>query len=159
MVEEGVVASGGRADLLELEITESVIMQHRQRTADAMNAFSRLGVRLAIDDFGTGYSSLGYLRKFPIDTLKIDQSFVRDIMDDDDDASITAAIIVMAHSLKLDVIAEGVESREQMEYLRLHGCSAMQGFLFSRPLPPEEVTQLLTSQYHAGWPVLPPRSS
>jgi diguanylate cyclase (GGDEF)-like protein/PAS domain S-box-containing protein len=143
MVERTTSELGFNRERLELEITESVIMRHAQVTIDALETLSRMGVQLAVDDFGTGYSSLSYLRRFPIDTLKIDSSFIRDIPHDLDDSAITTAIIVMAQSLKLKVIAEGVETEEQLRYLREHGCHAMQGYLFSKPLPAEEMTALL----------------
>jgi diguanylate cyclase (GGDEF)-like protein/PAS domain S-box-containing protein len=122
---------------LELELTESMIMQdalHTRRTLDALKA---MGVHLSIDDFGTGYSSLSYLRSFPIDTLKIDRSFVHDISGEPDSGAIVAAIIAMARTLKLDVIGEGVETEEQRAFLHMHGCRLAQGFLFCPPLPPE----------------------
>ena len=131
------------ADLLELEITEGVILQHAAATLANLEALRALGVRLALDDFGTGYSSLSYLRRFPIDTLKIDRSFVHDIPGDADDSAITSAIIVLAQNLNLDVIAEGVETEAQRDFLSARGCHRMQGSLFSLPLPAEEMTCLL----------------
>jgi EAL domain-containing protein (putative c-di-GMP-specific phosphodiesterase class I) len=109
-----------------------------------------LGVRLAIDDFGTGYSSLSYLRRYAIDTLKIDRSFVHDVPGDADDSALTSAIIVLAQSLKLDVIAEGVETEAQRDFLRERGCHQMQGYLFSRPLPAEDIQQLLETRNPRG---------
>jgi EAL domain-containing protein (putative c-di-GMP-specific phosphodiesterase class I) len=100
---------------------------------------------MAIDDFGTGYSSLSYLRRLPIDTLKIDRMFVRDIPHDPDDSAITVAIIALVQSMKLEMIAEGVENTAQRDFLQARGCNVMQGFLFSRPLPAEEITRLLQS--------------
>ena len=105
-----------------------------------------MGLRLAVDDFGTGYSSLSYLRNFPIDTLKIDRSFVHDIPGDATDSAITTAIIVLAQSLKLNVVAEGIETAAQRDFLQGLGCRNMQGFWFSRPLPPEELTLLLQTR-------------
>ncbi len=124
---------------VELEITESVIMRHTQSTINALEALSRMGTRLAVDDFGTGYSSLSYLRRFPIDSLKIDRSFISDIQSDADDAAITSAIIGMAQRLNIDVVAEGVETMEQLAFLRSNGCRVVQGYLFSKPLPANEV--------------------
>jgi len=122
------------APLLELEITESVLMQEDATTEANLDGLREMGVRLAIDDFGTGYSSLGYLKRFAVEALKIDRSFVRDVTHSNDDAAIIAAIIAMAHSLGLDVIAEGIETPEQLRILRLLGCRISQGFLFSPPL-------------------------
>jgi EAL domain-containing protein (putative c-di-GMP-specific phosphodiesterase class I) len=102
-----------------------------------------MGIRISIDDFGTGYSSLSYLKRFPIDVLKIDQSFVRDIPNDEDDAAIASTIITMAHSLGLKVVAEGVETLEQLNFMREHRCDAMQGYHLSKPLPPEQFAEFL----------------
>ena len=135
--------SGMLASSLELEITESMIMQHTTRASEILQRFRTMGAHVSIDDFGTGYSSLGYLKHFPIDTLKIDRSFVRDVPHDADDVAITRAIIAMAHSLKLQVVAEGVESRAQLDFLREQGCDQIQGYLFSKPLPAEEFAVML----------------
>ncbi|HMA65960.1 MAG: putative bifunctional diguanylate cyclase/phosphodiesterase [Fibrobacterota bacterium] len=124
--------------LLELEITESLGMKNPELTLKTLNELKAMGIRISIDDFGTGYSSLSYLKKFPIDTIKIDRSFVSDIHHDSNDAAIVLAIIALAHSLGLKVIAEGVELKEQAEYLKLHGCEKVQGFLYSQPLPATE---------------------
>ena len=105
-------------------------------------------MRFSIDDFGSGYSSLSYLKKFPIHALKVDQSFIREIATDPDDAAITSAVIALAHSLKLKVTAEGVETMEQLEVLRNLGCDQMQGFLFSRPVPSQAISRLLMEGWH-----------
>ncbi|MCR4302299.1 MAG: EAL domain-containing protein [Sulfuricaulis sp.] len=131
---------------LELEITESAIMKNAEPTVRMLGDMRRMGIRLAIDDFGTGYSSLSYLKRFPIDTLKIDQSFVQDVTVDEDDASLVKAIVVMGHALKLNVLAEGVETAEQLAFLRKEGCDSMQGYFFCRPLSVEEITPLLHSK-------------
>ncbi|RZI43020.1 EAL domain-containing protein [Herbaspirillum sp. HC18] len=123
---------------LELEITESVIMENPGEATETLHRLSRMGVHLSIDDFGTGYSSLSYLKRFPIDALKIDRSFVRDITTDADDAAIAKAVIALAHSLKLSVIAEGVETAEQLDFLRRQKCDHMQGYYLSEPLPVEQ---------------------
>jgi len=137
---------GGDPGRLDLEITEGVLVRHAPATVEALESLDRLGVRMAVDDFGTGYSSLSYLRRLPIDTLKIDRAFVRDIPRDPDDSAITSAIIALANSLKLEMIAEGVENEAQRDFLRAQGCHVMQGFLFSRPQPPEDITRLLQTQ-------------
>jgi diguanylate cyclase (GGDEF)-like protein/PAS domain S-box-containing protein len=120
--------------LLEIELTESMVMSDVEHAITILRNLKALGVHISIDDFGTGYSSLSYLRRFPIDALKIDQSFVKDLSVDPDDAAIVRSIISLAHSLRLQVIAEGVETNEQLAFLRAHGCDQMQGYLFSRPL-------------------------
>ena len=143
MVERGLAAVGCDPGLIELEITENVLLRHAATTLDALDALRALGVRLAIDDFGTGYSSLSYLRRYSIDTLKVDRSFVHDVPGDADDCALATAIIVLAQSLKLDVIAEGVETEAQRDFLQERGCQVMQGYLFSRPVPAEEIPRLL----------------
>ena len=128
---------------LELELTESVLMKNSESAASILRAVRETGVQVAVDDFGTGYSSLSYLRKFPVDALKIDQSFVAQITAAGGDASIVTAVISMARSLKLRVVAEGVETREQAAFLRAHQCDEAQGYYFSRPVPPEQFAKLL----------------
>jgi diguanylate cyclase len=128
---------------LELELTESVLMQHAEATASVLQALKLMGVRLTVDDFGTGYSSLSYLRRFPIDALKIDQSFVRDITSNPDDATIVSAVINMGRSLKQRVIAEGVETREQFAFLQSQHCGEGQGYYFSRPVLAGQFAKLL----------------
>jgi diguanylate cyclase (GGDEF)-like protein len=134
-VAEGLSRNRISPELLELELTESSLMANTDQTIARLEGLKRLGVRLSVDDFGTGYSSLAYLRRFPIDKLKIDLSFVRDITTSPDDAAIALTIIRMAHGLRLDVIAEGVETVGQLEFLRRHRCDQIQGYLFSPPLP------------------------
>ena len=128
---------------LELEITESVLVDGIDVVLQRMHALRKLGVRLSIDDFGTGYSSLSYLKRFPIDTLKIDQAFVRDLTTDKHDAAITTAIVLLGQGLRLHVVAEGVETRAQLDFLRMLGCHEAQGFLFSKALPPAEFAEFL----------------
>ncbi|WP_076570332.1 EAL domain-containing protein [Janthinobacterium sp. TND4EL3] len=130
-------------DLLELELTESSLMSNAEETISVLRNLKALGIQISIDDFGTGYSSLAYLKRFPIDKLKIDIAFVREVTSNPDDAAIVLAIISMAHSMKLEVIAEGVENDAQLAYLRRHGCDEMQGYYFSRPVPQEEFEQML----------------
>jgi EAL domain-containing protein (putative c-di-GMP-specific phosphodiesterase class I) len=130
---------------LELELTETVLIEDSQSVAEMLKELKDIGVLLALDDFGTGYSSLSHLKRFPIDALKIDQSFVRDLTVDEDDAGIVTAVIGMGKSLHMWVVAEGVETREQLEILQEHGCPRGQGYYFCRPLPAEEFGQLLES--------------
>jgi diguanylate cyclase (GGDEF)-like protein/PAS domain S-box-containing protein len=137
---------GIEPQLLEIEITESSIMSDTAESIRTLEYLQSLGVKSAIDDFGTGYSSLGYLKRFPLRALKIDRTFVRDITTDPDDATITQAVISMAHSLQLKVIAEGVESPAQVTFLMRYGCDEVQGFLFSRPVPPEECTAVAAAE-------------
>ncbi len=128
---------------LELEVTESMVMSDVDSAITILRDLKHLGVQIAVDDFGTGYSSLSYLRRFPIDVLKIDQSFVRDITLEDDDAAIVCAIISLGHGLRLKVIAEGVETAEQLNFLREHGCDQVQGYLFSKPVAAAEFAAVL----------------
>ena len=131
---------------LELEITESLLIDGTNSSVlSILKELKKTGVTLAIDDFGTGYSSLSYLKYFPIDKLKIDQSFIRDITSNPDDSSLVQATIAMARSLRLKVIAEGVETEGHLNYLRHHNCDYMQGYYFSRPLPTEEFAALVSS--------------
>ncbi len=139
-------AHGVSPTSLELEITETTLMEDPERTVRILDALYGMGLHLAIDDFGTGYSSLSALQQFPISTLKIDQSFVRDVAIDRDDAAIVDAIIQMAHSLRLEVVAEGVESEAQLEFLRRHGCDYAQGHLFGDPVTSEEFCELLLAE-------------
>jgi EAL domain-containing protein (putative c-di-GMP-specific phosphodiesterase class I) len=123
---------------LELEVTESVFMENMQTTIDILNQLHRQGVELAVDDFGTGYSSLSYLRQFPIDRLKIDQSFIRNALVNPDDRMITKTIINLGHSLGLKVIAEGVETNDHENFLKEEGCDEVQGFKYTKPLSMEK---------------------
>jgi diguanylate cyclase (GGDEF)-like protein len=143
MIAATLMETGLEAEWLELEITESAIMKNADQNAVILQKLKEMGVSLAIDDFGTGYSSLAYLKHFPISRLKIDRSFVRDITTNPDDAAIAEIIIAMAQTLKLSVIAEGVETRAQMELLSFNNCVEMQGYLFSRPVPSAQFAKLL----------------
>ncbi|MDP1705585.1 MAG: EAL domain-containing protein [Sulfurimicrobium sp.] len=142
MVSQALNDSGLAPEWLELEVTESILIQDLQATITTLRQLDTLGILISIDDFGTGYSSLSYLKHLPISKIKIDRSFVRDICSDPDDAAITNAVISLGHSLKLRVVAEGVETLAQLEYLRAQGCDEVQGFYFSRPLPAEEFAVL-----------------
>ena len=142
-IDAALAASGMPAALLQLEITESMMMRNVGRAIELLDIIRARGVRLAIDDFGTGYSSMSLMKKFPVDTIKIDRSFVQDLPHDSEDRAIAQAIISMGKALGLTVIAEGVETADQATFLREHHCDEMQGFLFSRPVPPEDIPDLL----------------
>jgi EAL domain-containing protein (putative c-di-GMP-specific phosphodiesterase class I) len=143
--------TGLSANLLMLELTETTLVHNPEAAVSMLRQLKQMGVQIAIDDFGTGYSSLNYLKQFPIDALKVDRSFVRDITMNPNDAAIVGAIIAMAHSLCLRVIAEGVETQEQLEFLKMLQCDDMQGYLASRPVPAEEfpgaVSKITASHY------------
>lgn len=128
---------------LELELTESIIMHDTLTISDTLYELHQMGIGLSIDDFGTGYSSLSYIQRFPIDRLKIDRSFVQDITTSEEDAEMIISIIALGHSMKLQVLAEGVETKEQLDYLQQQGCDEVQGFYFSRPVPANELEALL----------------
>jgi EAL domain-containing protein (putative c-di-GMP-specific phosphodiesterase class I) len=136
-------STGLRPELLEVELTESMVIQNTERAGRVLGELKKMGVRLAIDDFGVGYSSLTHLKRFPIDTLKVDRSFIRDLPEDPEDKAITEAIIAMGKSLNLTVVAEGVETQEQQSFLQDHACDEMQGFLFSKPIAAEAFAELL----------------
>jgi diguanylate cyclase (GGDEF)-like protein/PAS domain S-box-containing protein len=142
-VREALESTGLSPGSLDLEITESNAMQNAEHSIHTLWGLKKHGVRISMDDFGTGYSSLNYLKRFPIDRIKLDQSFVRDLPSDKDDAAIAMAVIAMGRSLELVVIAEGVETEEQLEFLRSHECDQLQGFLLSRPLPAEAFQEFL----------------
>jgi diguanylate cyclase (GGDEF)-like protein len=135
--------SGVQAGAMEMEITESVMMQDVEQVAAVLGELQTLGVHVAVDDFGPGYSSLAYLKRLPLDSLKVDRSFIRDVPGDPDDESITRAVVALAHSLRLKVVAEGVETDAQLGFLRELGCDEIQGFLFSRPIPAADFEELL----------------
>ncbi len=136
--------AGLGADLLELEVTEGSFMDKESGAIGLLTQISEMGIRLAVDDFGTGYSSLAYLKQLPVNVLKIDQSFIKGLMSDENDVAIVTAIVAMARSLKLSVIAEGVETFEQLAILRALKCDENQGYLFSRPLPAQEFGYFLS---------------
>ncbi len=131
------------ANSLELEVTESFLIVNMQRSVQILEQFRELGISLALDDFGTGYSSLSYLKQFPVNMLKIDRSFVQDVISNPDSAAVTDAIIALAKSLRLSITAEGVETQDQLNYLQIRGCDEGQGFYFSRPVPTEQMTEML----------------
>jgi EAL domain-containing protein (putative c-di-GMP-specific phosphodiesterase class I) len=144
------IATGVEPANLELELTESVLMQDAESTVRTLGALKAMGVRLAIDDFGTGYSSFTYLRRFPVDALKRHQSFVQEITADPGDATIVSAMINIGKSLKQRVIAEGVETRAQLNFLQRHGCNEGQGYYFSRPVVPEQAEKLIEAALRKG---------
>jgi EAL domain-containing protein (putative c-di-GMP-specific phosphodiesterase class I) len=145
-IAEVLAETGMAPELLELEITESMIMHNVDLAAAKAEAIRKLGVRLAIDDFGTGYSSLSQLKRFPIDTLKVDRSFVRDIPENAEDKAITEAIIALGKALGVTVVAEGVETAQQHKFLRANACDEMQGFYFSKPCHPDALAELLSAE-------------
>jgi EAL domain-containing protein (putative c-di-GMP-specific phosphodiesterase class I) len=136
-------STGMKPELLELELTENYVTQNPERAGRLLAEIKKMGVRLAIDDFGVGYSSLTLLKRFPIDTLKVDRSFIRDLPQNVEDKALTEAIIAMGKSLNLTVVAEGVETQEQQTFLRDRACDEMQGYFFSKPIPSGEFAELL----------------
>ena len=142
-IAETLRASGLAPHCLELELTESIMIQDTEHTLEKVHALKSLGVKLSIDDFGTGYSSLAYLKRFAVDKIKIDQSFVRNVGKDADDDAIVRAVIQMAQSLKLKTIAEGVEEASHVDILRSFGCDEIQGYYISHPLPADELFEFM----------------
>lgn len=142
-VEKILEATGCKPEWLQIEITESMLMENPEQSSEVLARLANMGISLAIDDFGTGYSSLNYLKRFPIHFLKIDRSFVQDLASDPDDAAIVNAVISLGHSMKLKVVAEGVEDAVQLEFLRNNGCYLVQGYYFHRPVPAEEIMRIL----------------
>ncbi|MGB5605401.1 MAG: EAL domain-containing protein, partial [Gammaproteobacteria bacterium] len=149
-IKHALETTGINAGMTELEITENVVMKNLDTAIVILDKLKAMGFRIAMDDFGTGYSSLGYLRKLPIDTVKIDKSFVREIPDNKEDTLIAQAVIAMAQSLGLSLVAEGVENNKQLEFLRQQDCTVVQGYLFSKPLSPADFTDLLTAHSSTG---------
>jgi diguanylate cyclase (GGDEF)-like protein len=150
LVTQILAETGLEAHYLELELTESALMGDASDTVCKLLRLKEMGISISVDDFGTGYSSLSYLKHLPIDTIKVDRSFVRDIVNDPDDAAIVDAIVAMAHSLKLNVIAEGVETREQLEFLQQRKCQQAQGYYFARPLDPLQFAAFVAQGVSAG---------
>jgi len=142
-IQRALALSGVAPDRLEIELTEEIFIQNIERNLRQLSRLHQLGVHLSIDDFGVGYSSLAYLRDFPVDLLKIDRSFVRNMTERQDDAVITRAVISLAHSLGIRVVAEGVETEAQLALLRRQACDLIQGYLVSRPVPAEELPEVL----------------
>jgi EAL domain-containing protein (putative c-di-GMP-specific phosphodiesterase class I) len=132
-------------ELIELEITESAIMENANEAVIILEKLKSLGLRTSIDDFGTGYSSMAYLKRFPVDQLKIDREFICELPNDSDDAILTATMIKLANSLGMEALAEGVETKEQVEFLRDHGCRYVQGYYYSKPLPHKEFSAYISS--------------
>ncbi|HKU08498.1 MAG TPA: GAF domain-containing protein [Bradyrhizobium sp.] len=155
-VDEALVASGMSPVLLQLEVTESMVMRNVTRAIRVLDAIQSRGIRIAIDDFGTGHSSMSLMKQFPIDTIKIDRSFVRDLAEDPEDQAIAQAIISMGKALGMTVVAEGVETVEQQTFLREHGCDEMQGFIVSKPVPARELADLLRASAELVAPPLQP---
>ena len=155
----GRIVTESRIDprLLEFELTESILMTDAESAVETLRQIKARGIRLALDDFGTGYSSLSYLKRFPLDALKIDRAFIRDVTENPDDVSIVVAIINLARSLRLHVIAEGVETQEQLAFLRRHGCDEAQGYYIARPMDVAAISRLLGADAggRSGDPVRP----
>jgi EAL domain-containing protein (putative c-di-GMP-specific phosphodiesterase class I) len=151
LVADTLATTGLEPSLLELELTESGLLEDIQRTTATLNGLRRLGVKVSIDDFGIGYSSLAYVRNFPIDRLKIDRSFISNLTANSRDEAIVSAIGILGSSLGVKVIAEGVETQQQLECLRSHRCDEAQGYLFSRPVPADELELILHE-----WPTFLP---
>lgn len=145
-VQEIILETGVEPSHLELEVTESSVMKNDRKTLEVLQELRKIGVRLAVDDFGTGHSVLTYLRDFPLNTLKIDRSFINGVATEGKDAAITSAVIAMAHRLDLRVVAEGVETEDQLSFLTRHDCDECQGFLFSRPVPASEIGEILADE-------------
>jgi EAL domain-containing protein (putative c-di-GMP-specific phosphodiesterase class I) len=150
LVKSTLVETGFPSHCLEIEITEKTAMQDIDLTIRTLVELSGVEVQVSIDDFGSGYSALGYLKRFPVNSLKIDRSFISDVISDPDDAAITSAIIAMAHVLKLNVVAEGVETEAQMEFLKSQQCDHIQGYLISHALPVKDITYLLHKYTQVG---------
>jgi EAL domain-containing protein (putative c-di-GMP-specific phosphodiesterase class I) len=146
MIDKIIRETGICSDSLALEITEGIAMKNVERNIVVMEELRKLGLSISVDDFGTGYSSLASLKRFPFNTLKIDQSFIRDITTSEDDREITRAIIAMGKNLRLKVLAEGVETGDQLEILRESGCDYIQGYHYSRPLPADDVVDYLVER-------------
>ncbi len=144
------IATGMEPQNLELELTESVLMQDPESAVVTLLALKAMGVRMAIDDFGTGYSSFTYLRRFPVDTLKVDQSFVQEITADLEGNTMVDAMINIGNSLNHRVIAEGVETHSQLEFLQRHGCGEAQGYYFSQPVMAEKIGSVFKSDFQKG---------
>jgi EAL domain-containing protein (putative c-di-GMP-specific phosphodiesterase class I) len=158
-IDEALASSGMSPVLLQIEVTESMMMRDVPRAIRVLDAIRSRGIRIAIDDFGTGYSSMSLMKQFPIDTIKIDRSFVRDLPDDTEDRAIAQAIISMGQALGMTIVAEGVETVAQETFLRAHGCDEMQGFLFSRPLAAEALADLLRPAPQLASPPLQPATT
>jgi len=154
-IDDALASCGMSPTLLQLEVTESMVMQNVSGAITVLQALQSRGIRLAIDDFGTGYSSMSLMKQFPIDTIKIDRSFVRNLPDDYEDQAIAQAIISMGKALGMTVVAEGVETTGQEVFLRDHACDEMQGFLFSKPVPPEQLATLLRPALQLSPPLQP----
>jgi EAL domain-containing protein (putative c-di-GMP-specific phosphodiesterase class I) len=136
--------TGCEGQSIGFEITESQLMKNPERTIELLDCISELGIEISIDDFGTGYSSLAYLKKLPVDTLKIDKEFIRDITEDEDDASIVKSVIALAKSMRIAVLAEGVETKDQLSFLKKEGCSLIQGYYLSQPKPAADIPALIS---------------